>query len=210
MKITNMKQYTSSMKLALPVALGIALSLASGCSKHEPASVDHAETKAPEVQSAPSPASAASAQMTTAVTPQKSEVLRPVPEEMMALIASNRTESVQVQVYYITNSSFTDVQKAQTLMLILPSFTTRDDQRAVAHAAADYVSDATHSLISQPLIEGKLNPQLLSIFMTDTLKRSDGIKIPVLKKIAATQEHPLQAEAQDLLMAFSKTPAVQQ
>ena len=205
-----MKKHTSSMKFALPLALGIVLSLASGCSKQDQTGADHAEMKAPEVQSVPSPAPVASSEMTTAVQPQKPAKLLPLPAEVMAMVASNRTMSVQEQVYYITNSSFTDVQKAQSLMLILPSFTSRDDQRAVAHAAVNYVSDSTHSLISQPLLEGKLHPQLLSIFMTDTLKRSDAIKIPILTSIAAMKEHPMQAEAQDLLVAFSKTPAVQQ
>ena len=198
------------MKFALPLALGIVLSLASGCSKQEKAGADHAEMKTPEVQSVPSPAPTASPETTIAAQPPKPAELLPLPAEVMAMVASNRTASVQEQVYYITNSAFTEVQKAQTLMMILPSFSSRDDQRAVAHAAVNYVSDSTHRLISQPLLEGKLHPQLLSIFMTDTLKRSDAIKIPILKSIAAMKEHPLQGEAQDLLVAFSKTPAVQQ
>jgi hypothetical protein len=52
------------------------------------------------------------------------------------------------------------------------------------------------------LLEGKLDPQILSIFMTDTLKRPDRIELPVLQ-LARTEGHPMQAEAKDLLVAFS-------
>jgi hypothetical protein len=208
----QMKQHTSSMKFALPLALGIALSLASGCSKQETPAPDHAEMKAPETQTVPAPTAAPAAKaevMAVAQSAKPAEFL-PLPPEMIALVASNRTAAVYEQVYYITNSSFTAIQKAQVLMQMMPLFKNRDDQRAVAHAAVDYVNDSTHALISGPLLEGKLHPQLLSIFMTDTLKRSDAIKIPILTSIAAMKEHPMQAEAQDLLAAFSKTPTVQQ
>jgi hypothetical protein len=209
-KITKMKKHTSSLKFTLPLALGLVLSLTSSCSKQEKAGADHIEMKEPEVQSASSPAPVASPQTTIAAQSPKAAELLPLPAAVMAMVASNRTASVQEQVYYITNSAFTAVQKAQSLMMILPSFTSRDDQRAVAHAAVDYVNDSTHALISGPLLEGKLHPQLLSIFMTDTLKRSDTIKMPILKSIAAMKEHPMQAEAQDLLVTFSQSTAVQQ
>ncbi len=196
------------MKFALPLALGIVLSLASGCSKQEAPAADHAEMKAPETPTEPAPAAKPEVKA-AAQAPKPAEFL-PLPPEMIALIASNRTAAAYEQIYYITNSSFTDVQKAQVLMQLLPLFNSRDDQRALAHAAVAYVSDSTHALISGPLVEGKLHPQLLSILMTDTLKRSDAIKMPILTSIAAMKDHPLQSEAQDLLVAFSKTPAVQQ
>jgi hypothetical protein len=198
------------IKFTLPLALGVVLSLAAGCGKPEKTEADHAEMKMPDAQSIPTSIPATSPGVKTSVQPQKYAELVPLPAEVLALVASNHTASVQEQVYYITNSTFTDVQKAQTLIMILPSFNSRDDQRAVAHAAVAYLSDSTHKLIDQPLLEGKLHPQLLSIFMTDTLKRSDAIKIPILTSIAATKDHPFQAEAQDLLVAFSKSPAVQQ
>jgi hypothetical protein len=203
-----MKKHNTSMKFALPLALGIVLSLASGCSKQEAPAADHAEMKVPETQTEPAPAAKPEVKA-VAQAPKPAEFL-PLPPEMIALIASNRTAAAYEQIYYITNSSFTDVQKAQTLMQLLPLFNSRDDQRALAHAAVAYVSDSTHALISGPLVEGKLHPQLLSILMTDTLKRSDAIKMPILTSIAAMKDHPLQSEAQDLLVAFSKTPAVQQ
>jgi hypothetical protein len=204
----QMTKFTSSKKIIFPLTLGIALALVSGCSKQEESTADHADAKAPEVQSVSAPVPV-SPEIKTAL-PVKPVELPPLPAEMMALVASNRTASAPEQIYYVTNSAFTTVQKAQTLMMILPSFSSRDDQRAVAHAAVNYVTDATHGLVSQPLLEGKLHPQLLSIFMTDTLKRPDAIKIPILQSIAGSKDHPLQGEAQELLVAFSKPTAQQQ
>jgi hypothetical protein len=196
-----------TMKFALPLAFGIALSLVTGCSKQEKAGTDSAEKKTPEVQNTTAAAAPVIKTVDQTVTPAK---LLPLPAEVMALVASNRNATAYEQIFYVTNSSFTDVQKAQALMQILPTFTSHDEQHAAAHAITDYVSDSTHALVSQPLIEGRLHPRLLSVFMTDTLKRPEAIKIPVLKSIAAKKDHPLQAEAQELLAAFSKPLAVQQ
>jgi hypothetical protein len=203
-----MKKHSLTVKFALPLALGVVLALASSCSKQEKTETDHSDMKMPEAQSAPAPTPTVLSEIKPAAQPLKAAVLLPLPAEIMAMVASNRTASAYEQIYYITNSSITEVQKAQALMLMLPSFG-RDDQRAVAHAAVNYVEDSTYALISAPLLEGKLNPQILSVFMTDILKRSEAIKIPILTSIAHTKNHPLQGEAQDLLVAFSK-PQVQQ
>lgn len=192
--------------LTLPLALALAVALASGCSKKESAESEHSEMKMPETQETtpPAPEAAPSGEKPKAA-PQKVAELAPLPADVVQLVNSNRTLSVYEQVYYITNSPFTDTEKAQALMSILPAFN-RDGQRAVAHSAVNYVHDSTHSLVSTPLLEGKLDRQILSVFMTDTLKRPDEIKISVLKKIAATEGHPMKSEAEELLTAFSRTP----
>jgi hypothetical protein len=200
--MTHTKKHSLTIKFALPLALGIALTLSSGCSKQEKTETDHSEMKMAEIPPTPAAVPAPPAIKTAAATVKPAE-LAPLSPQIITMITSNRTASAYDRVYGITNSTLTSVQKAQSLLLILPSFD-RDGQRAAAHAAVNYVDDSAHALINQPLLEGKLDKQILSIFMTDTLKRSDAIKIPVLTSIAAMNEHPMQAEAQDLLAAFTK------
>jgi hypothetical protein len=189
-------------------ALALTIALATGCSKKEPAEADHSEMKMPENQETTQTASTpvTQAEQKVAAAPEKPEELKPLSPEMTELLASNKTISVYEQVYYITNSPFNDTEKAQALMMIMTNFN-RDGQRTIAHSAVNYVHDSTHALVSTPLLEGKLDKQILSVFMTDTLKRPDQIKMAVLKKLAATEGNPMQAEAQGLLEAFSKSPA---
>jgi hypothetical protein len=128
--------------------------------------------------------------------------LPPLAPEALAIIASNKTDVVYNQVFWITNSAISSDQKALALFEIMPDFDT-DGQRAVAHAAVKYVADSNHALVSKPLLEGKLDPQLLSIFMTDTLKRPDAIRIPILKALAEKDEHRMKSEAAELLAALT-------
>ena len=165
---------------------------------------------APSVAPAPA-ATVATTEPAPVAAPEKPEVLMPLPADIVEMVNSNSTMSVYEQIYYITNAPFSDSEKVQALMMILPSLN-REGQRAVAHSACNYVHDSTHSLVRNPLLEGKLDKQILSVFMTDTLKRPDAIKMPVLTTLAATDGHPMQYEARELLEAFSKShaPAGQQ
>lgn len=138
--------------------------------------------------------------------PTTTTELPPLAPEAIAIIASNKTDVVYNQVFWITNSAIPSVQKALALMEILPNFDT-DGQRAVAHAAVKYVADSNHVLVSKPLLEGKMDPQLLSIFMTDTLKRPDAVRMPVLKALAAKDEHRMKSEATELLAALTNQPS---
>jgi tRNA (Thr-GGU) A37 N-methylase len=128
--------------------------------------------------------------------------LPPLSEEIKYMVLTNRTASVEEQVYKIVNSDLTNIQKVQACLLMLPS-QKRDGQREFAHAAVKYVTDSTHALVQRPLLEGKLDKQILSVFMTDTLKRPNRIKLPVLLELARAPGHPMQSEARDLLIAFS-------
>ena len=194
-------------KFALLLTLGIAVSIASGCSKKETADAKDAsqtEMKMPDLQSTAAPAAVVSAEQKMTAPAKNAGELSPLSPEILQMIESKRTESVEVQIYSLTNSlDLSATQKAQALFSILPSFN-RDGQRSIAHAAVRYVDDSVYTLVSTPLLEGKLDPQILSVFMTDALNRPDSIRIPVLNSLAATSGHPMQNEAHDLLAAFSK------
>jgi hypothetical protein len=202
-----MKKYSITSKFMLLLSLAAALSVSFGCSKKEMADAKddgQAEMKTSDMQSAPAPIEGSVAEQNMPAPVQKAGELSPLSPEIVQMIESKRTETVEVQIYSLTNSlDLSATQKAQALFSILPSFN-RDGQRSVAHAAVRYVGDSVYSLVSVPLLEGKLDPQILSVFMTDTLNRPDSIKMSVLNSLAMINGHPMQNEAKDLIAAFSK------
>jgi len=190
------KTRSSTLKFSLP-ALSIALLLAAGCHKAENPTAEMPDTK--PMTAAPVAAAAQGAMPSTG----KIELPPALSPEIVTNVLGARTASVFEQIDQVAKSHLTSTQKAQLLLLILPSFN-RDGQRQIAHAVVNYIEDSTHTLIRDPLLEGKLDPQILSVFMTDTLKRPNSVKLPILTVLARTPEHPLQAESRDLLSAYSK------
>lgn len=177
--------------LTLSLSAAILVGLAGACSKSDKAT-------------APT-AAAQTSEKTASIQPAPAEAMAKLPSlepETLAILSSNKTARVYDQVYWLTNSSVADVQKAVALIQMLPDFD-RDGQRAVAHAAVKYIANTNHFLVSQPLLEGKMDPQILSIFMTDTLKRPDEVRIPILKALAESKEHRMQGEASELLVALT-------
>jgi hypothetical protein len=202
--MNHMKKYSLTATFAFPLALAVALTVSSGCSKQEKTETDHSNMKMSDASAESTPATGATMEPKAMAEPAKAGELAPLSPEIVQTLTSNRSATVYEQVYAITNTiNLSDTEKAQSLMKILPSFDL-DGQRAVAHAAVKYADESTYALIREPLLEGKLDPQILSVFMTDALQRSDSIKIPILTSLAHMKEHPMQNEAQELLTSLSK------
>jgi hypothetical protein len=108
---------------------------------------------------------------------------------------------VEARIDAVQKAKFTATEKAQALLVIFPSLD-RQSQRKVAHALVKFVDDSSYGLIRRQLMDTKLHPQVLSVFMTDTLKRQNRIKIPVLLALARVETHPLKSEARELLAAY--------
>ena len=177
------------------------MTLAVGCGKPEKAVVTPPAEKPPVTAAAESNA----VEVTVAAIKAKpiTEVVEipPLSEELQTMILSNRLASVDEQLAAIAKAALNDTQKAQACLLLLPLMN-RDGQRPLAHAAVGYLSDKTRALIEEPLHQGKLDPQILSIFLTDTLKQPNRVKLPVLLGLVLSPGHPMQAEAQELLANF--------
>jgi hypothetical protein len=109
--------------------------------------------------------------------------------------------SLEVQIHTVAKSEHTPREKAEELFSM---FTKLDwqGQRKVALAAVSQVSDADYKLIRERLLNPKLDRRVLSVFLTDTLKRKNSIKMPALLELARTDGHPLQEEARGLLCVF--------
>ncbi|MDB6055138.1 MAG: hypothetical protein JWN25_2661 [Verrucomicrobiales bacterium] len=182
----------ASMALALFIG-------ATGCSKsdsNDPAKSGGTNTTASSEKTSPA------SENTSALKISSSPVeVPPLTEETKASFLANTNFTFREQMAKINDSSLTDTQKAQLFLLLLPSFN-RDGQREFAHAAVSHIKDSTYSLIFKPLLEAKSDKQILSVFMTDTLKRPNSVKLPALLQLARTEDHPMQSEAKELLVAF--------
>ena len=80
-----------------------------------------------------------------------------------------------------------------------------DERRRLSHAAVKCVADTNYMVIRKRLLDATLPKPVLSVFMTDTLKRKNAIKMPVLLELARLDGHPMQTEATDLLRVYLGT-----
>jgi|GEM_PF-4581153 hypothetical protein len=184
------------------LCLASVLWLGAGCSKSDEKETVSAPEQEMELEMPSETAAPAMkfATVTTIPTQQISE-LPPLSPEMIALIETNRSALLEHQIYYIVNSDFQPLEKAQALFTIYSS-ADHGGQRKVAHAAVKFVDDAHFAVVREQLFDSNLHRQVLSVFMTDTLKRSDAVRIPVLYDLARLDGHPMQGEAKQLLGAF--------
>jgi hypothetical protein len=115
--------------------------------------------------------------------------------------APKKPMMVEAQISEVAGSQHTAGEKAAELFKI---FTQLDPQgqRKVALAAVSQVDDAHYALIGKYLLDPKLDPRVLSVFMTDTLKRPNSVRLPLLLELAQMNGHPLQAESRELLTAL--------
>lgn len=190
--------------VALKVAsLWAAALLLSGCGKSSaPAANDNEAAATPT-------GNTASSEATNAPTANASEAGLAVgagPSSGTNDVADAAAEKpiVEAQIYKVAHSGLTRREKALEFFRMFDRLD-RQGQRKVAHAAVEEVDDADHDLIRKYLFNRDLHPQVLSVFMTDTLKRKDTIRLPVLLQLARTDGHPLQTEARDLLHSLLQT-----
>lgn len=127
--------------------------------------------------------------------------LPPLDPAIVAIVETNRAAIVEHRIFYVTNAGITETQKAQALFLLFKDVP-KDEQRKVAHAAVRHVDDSIYSLAREPLFDASLSPQVLSVFMTDALKRKNRVKGPLLVELAQIEGHPLRTEAQQMLRAY--------
>jgi hypothetical protein len=127
--------------------------------------------------------------------------LPPLDPAIVALVETNKAAITEHRIFYVTNAEITETQKAQALLLLFKDVP-KEDQRKVAHAAVKQVDDTIYFLAREQLLDATLPPQVLSVFMTDTLKRKNRLKAPVLLDLARLESHPLRTEAQQMLVAY--------
>ncbi len=125
----------------------------------------------------------------------------PLSKEILELVETNRAGTVWERVYAITNAPITKTEKAQALLLVQKTLP-REDQRRLTHTIVSNVDDVAYLVIRKQLMDTRLNSQILSVYMTDTLKRKNWIKLPMILDIARDSSHPMSAEACELLRAY--------
>ena len=128
----------------------------------------------------------------------KAPVLEP---RIRSMMETNVVGSIEARVYFVENWEITREQKAQIFFGMFAQ-ADADDQRKLAHAAVSHVANSNHTLAATHLLNPRLPKTVLSVLMTDTLKRDYHIKLPMLLTLAQSEGHPLQKESQELLRGY--------
>jgi hypothetical protein len=128
--------------------------------------------------------------------------LPPLDAKIVEMMKTNLLGSVEAKIHFVEKWDITRVQKAQVLFAMLARAAEEDDQRKLAHAAVPYVASTNYALVRQHLFNPKLPRVVLSVFMTDTLKRDYRTKLPAILSLAQISGHPMQPEAQQLLRGY--------
>lgn len=126
---------------------------------------------------------------------------KPLDLRVLDMVKTNVFGSIEARIYYVENWDITKLEKAQACLLMFPKLDS-DDQRKLAHAMVKYVEDANYLLLRTNLLNPVFDKRVLSVLMTDTLKRGYRIKVPTLLSLAQTDSHPMQSEARQLLKQY--------
>ncbi|HMP84501.1 MAG TPA: hypothetical protein PKA41_17540 [Verrucomicrobiota bacterium] len=194
MKTTNPRLLNLNSLLLIAATM---LPLFAGCGK---ADAPQTGAEAVETLSVATTVVTAEVAQSPAAPPSVSKLaeLPPLSDDVLAILESNKTSIVEHQIHYIVNADIAPLEKAQALFLVYSQLDA-SGQRKVAHSAVKYIEDEHFALVREQLFDTNLQPQVLSVFMTDTLKRGFAVKLPVLFDLARYDGHPMQTEARQLL-----------
>jgi len=125
----------------------------------------------------------------------------PLDSKIVEMTKTNTVGSLETRIYFVEQWEIAPVEKAQVFFSMLEP-AAPDDQRKLAHAAVEHVVSTNYVLVHRQLFNAKLPRPVLSVFMTDTLKRNNRVKMPILLALAKIDTHPMQGDAQQLLSRY--------
>ena len=125
----------------------------------------------------------------------------PLDAKVIEMMKTNSVGIVEARIHFVEKWEITSPQKAQVFLTMLKS-TEGDDQRKLAHAALPHIGATNYGVARQQLLNPDLSKTVLSVFMTDILKRPYEVKLPALVSLVQIEKHPLQKEAQELLRKY--------
>lgn len=125
----------------------------------------------------------------------------PLDAKIIEMMKTNTVGIVEARIYFVEKWEISPMEKAQVFSLMLDQ-AQGDDKRKLAHAAVKHVANTNYALIQQRLLDPEMPRTVLSVFMTDTLKRGNAIKLPALLALAQIDAHPMRDEARQLLKGY--------
>ncbi|HTD67904.1 MAG TPA: hypothetical protein VK846_15375 [Candidatus Limnocylindria bacterium] len=125
----------------------------------------------------------------------------PLDSRIVEMMKTNTVGIIEARIFLAEKWPITPVQKAQVFLSMLAK-SGPDDQRKLAHAAVPHIASTSYTLLRKHLLDAQLPRPVLSVFMTDTLKRQNAIKLPTLLALAQIDGHPMKVEAAQLLRAY--------
>lgn len=127
--------------------------------------------------------------------------LAPLSAALQRRVATNTVGIIEQRIQHVEQWGLSPTEKAQVYFQMFEKLDA-DERRRLSHAAVKCVADTNYAMIRLRLLDPTLPKPVLSVFMTDTLKRGNAIKMPTLLELARFEGHPMQAEATDLLRVY--------
>jgi len=125
----------------------------------------------------------------------------PLDPTILGMMKTNTLGTVEARIYFVESWDIASLQKAQVFVSMLAK-SEPDDQRKLAHASVRQVANTNYALLRHGLFNPRLPRPVLSVFMTDVLKRDNKVRMPALLTLARSDAHPMQAEAEQLLTVY--------
>jgi len=127
--------------------------------------------------------------------------LPPLSPAVQSRVDTNTIGILEQRIHNVEQWGLSPVEKAQVYFQMFEKLET-DERRRLSHAAVKCVADTNYVVIRKRLLDATQPKPILSVFMTDTLKRQNAIKMPVLLELARLDGHPMQTEATELLTVY--------
>lgn len=137
----------------------------------------------------------------TATLATGSAALPPLNPRIVEMMKTNTAGIIEARIHFVESWEVSGTEKAQVYFSMLAA-SDDEDQRKLAHAATRQAGAQNYSLVRDHLLDPRLPRPVLSVFLTDTLKRQNSLKIPMLLHLAQADGHPMQTEAKDLLTVY--------
>ena len=124
----------------------------------------------------------------------------PLPSAPEALITPDRmplaaaAPAWENQIDQVLQSSTSESQAAQTLINMLPTLPEEGQAEAARHIT-NLLDDKDYKSVQPILLNPNMPEEVLSIFFTDLMNRSDAVKLRAFVEVAKVPAHPFRQEA---------------
>ena len=113
------------------------------------------------------------------------------------------TPGWEAKIDSVLESNLDEPATARKLIEMLPALPA-DGQVVAAHHICDLLDDGEHKIALPVLLDARLSEDVLAVFFTDLMNRTDRVKLRALVDVAKVSNHPFREEALDDLEIYAE------
>ncbi|MBC8002810.1 MAG: hypothetical protein H7X97_09510 [Opitutaceae bacterium] len=93
-------------------------------------------------------------------------------------------------------------QKSERILALLPTLKDSEQRVEAVQHLVNFVTDTNYATTATLLVNPKTDEAVLQTLMADLLNRGNELKLPIFLQLAKDDQHPLVAEARELLQIY--------